>query len=443
MSAAASEVRGRRLEWVDAFKGIGILLVIVGHTSRIPEVTQWIYSFHMPLFFWLSGYLFHARPPRQFVRRKAFTLLVPYLFFGVVTWLFWALIENDYSDNPAAALPALQNLFVGKAGNVNNPSNAPLWFLLCLFMTECAFLFLFLGMQKLARKAFSGRDLSAIRSAERLRLTLILAACALLGVGGAMLIHAKLQRLPLTLDVVPVALAFMGMGYLSKEISQRVKAAHAVARWWDEFRLYTRLGLQLHSAATGRTRVIGAGRRVRFLHAALVGVVVPLTIAALVEVQLRGHGVHVDLANDVMRIPSVAYMAAVAMIFAGYLVTTTFHPRFLQYLGNASIVVLGVHDVAKHEFIEVIADATGLSKTAVRTTPLWVGVISVLILATSLIAYEFVQRVLPFVIGKKTAVRTTAKAARPSDGKAWIREHLQGYPLPSYHMPIVTQMQRI
>ena len=52
-----------RLEYLDAAKGLGILLVILGHIyAWNPNINRkilvtWIYSFHMPLFFILSGYL--------------------------------------------------------------------------------------------------------------------------------------------------------------------------------------------------------------------------------------------------------------------------------------------------------------------------------------------------------------------------------------------------
>lgn len=60
---------GPRLSWVDAAKGIGIFLVVVGHalramiSSNIMASTQttqfvdaWIYAFHMPLFFvWFNS----------------------------------------------------------------------------------------------------------------------------------------------------------------------------------------------------------------------------------------------------------------------------------------------------------------------------------------------------------------------------------------------------
>ena len=42
----------KREEWVDTLKGIGILLVIVGHTNS--PFFKYIYYFHMPLFFMIS-----------------------------------------------------------------------------------------------------------------------------------------------------------------------------------------------------------------------------------------------------------------------------------------------------------------------------------------------------------------------------------------------------
>lgn len=45
-----------RIEYIDQTKGIGILLVLIGHCS-LPLVGKFIYMFHMPLFYILSGVL--------------------------------------------------------------------------------------------------------------------------------------------------------------------------------------------------------------------------------------------------------------------------------------------------------------------------------------------------------------------------------------------------
>ncbi len=49
-------VERKRLMWLDAARGIGILLVLLGHTS--PSFGKFIYGFHMPLFFIISGFLY-------------------------------------------------------------------------------------------------------------------------------------------------------------------------------------------------------------------------------------------------------------------------------------------------------------------------------------------------------------------------------------------------
>ena len=80
-----------RLAYIDIARGIGIMLVVLGHTlaeanyhvqnSTVLFFGQLIYSFHMPLFFFLSGMFF--KPDVRFldlVKRRFDSLLKPYLF---------------------------------------------------------------------------------------------------------------------------------------------------------------------------------------------------------------------------------------------------------------------------------------------------------------------------------------------------------------------------
>ena len=94
--------RGSRLNWVDVAKGLGIVLVVVGHvirglvsadlmnwTATARFVDAWIYSFHMPLFFFLSG-LFLCRSARRdslldFVSDKARVIAYPYIVWSTIT----------------------------------------------------------------------------------------------------------------------------------------------------------------------------------------------------------------------------------------------------------------------------------------------------------------------------------------------------------------------
>lgn len=55
MVTMIKEQRGR-IEWVDIAKGIAIILMVIGHEVNNIDIHTAIFSFHMPLFFILSGY---------------------------------------------------------------------------------------------------------------------------------------------------------------------------------------------------------------------------------------------------------------------------------------------------------------------------------------------------------------------------------------------------
>lgn len=88
--------RSSRLTALDSLRGFGILLVVLGHASRSASLVSWIFSFHMPLFFIISGMLFHERQFLDSFKKKVTRLLIPYLFFGIVTFVYWALIERRF-----------------------------------------------------------------------------------------------------------------------------------------------------------------------------------------------------------------------------------------------------------------------------------------------------------------------------------------------------------
>ncbi|HIG2625646.1 TPA: acyltransferase family protein, partial [Klebsiella pneumoniae] len=84
-----------RETWVDYAKGIGIILVVFGHANRglyssgiyiSPEIYHYldnvIYSFHMPLFFFLSGLFFVSsiknRSKKVFLWSKFKNVIYPY-----------------------------------------------------------------------------------------------------------------------------------------------------------------------------------------------------------------------------------------------------------------------------------------------------------------------------------------------------------------------------
>ena len=91
----------KRLDYLDMTKGLGMILVLVGHlqgdsiftfSPYIQPLCAFIFSFHMPMFFFLSG-IFLSAPNADSPKDKAFwvyiwkktkRLLAMYcLFFGI------------------------------------------------------------------------------------------------------------------------------------------------------------------------------------------------------------------------------------------------------------------------------------------------------------------------------------------------------------------------
>lgn len=78
-----ASISSKRIAYLDVAKGIGILLVILGHNyvkASLPGMGRFIYSFHLPFFFMLSGIFFNPNY-HLFVlfKRRFATLLRPYI----------------------------------------------------------------------------------------------------------------------------------------------------------------------------------------------------------------------------------------------------------------------------------------------------------------------------------------------------------------------------
>ena len=145
--------RAKRLGWLDAAKGLGIILVVYGHQLRAQIITgkidpAWhasiqdsmIYSFHMPMFFFISGITidqsFRKVSPSQFIRSRLITLVYPYLLWSLIS-LILVTIGQDYLNH---------HMNVGDVTTLLWKPVFQYWFLYVLFL--CQLLAFFVGMRK-------------------------------------------------------------------------------------------------------------------------------------------------------------------------------------------------------------------------------------------------------------------------------------------------------
>lgn len=145
-----------RESWVDYAKGIGIILVVFGHVNRglyssgiylsegiYKTIDNFIYSFHMPLFFFLSGLFFlqsiNRRGRKDFIISKIDTIVYPYIVWSLLQGCVEVLL-SQYT-NSKTSINSVLSLFT--------EPRAQFWFLYALFMV---FAFLAIIYNK---KAFS------------------------------------------------------------------------------------------------------------------------------------------------------------------------------------------------------------------------------------------------------------------------------------------------
>ena len=128
-------------------KGIGIILVVLGHTTHNDELGSWIYHFHMPLFFFLSGVFFS--PTIQGLVKRVRQILIPYLIFGVLSFIYWRFAEMRFRPLPEN-FDANMHFFDLFWQTEQFRFNVPLWFLPCLMIVQSVgtVLFRFIKNQK-------------------------------------------------------------------------------------------------------------------------------------------------------------------------------------------------------------------------------------------------------------------------------------------------------
>ena len=76
----------KRLEYVDAAKGIGMLLIVLGHiSSSWGIISNWGSYFKISIFYVISGYMQFKSKKELCIAKKAKSILIPYVFFSVIS----------------------------------------------------------------------------------------------------------------------------------------------------------------------------------------------------------------------------------------------------------------------------------------------------------------------------------------------------------------------
>lgn len=209
VSLPKNEVSAKpRLGWVDSLRAVAMVAIVFGHVEGVPEWVNLVtYSFHVPMFFMLSGAL--ARPGKfqtwgACVAHQVRYILLLYFLLSYVCVPLWYVNWKVLDDSDIKMGELLLSPLVANGQILGMPNNA-LWFLPVLFLTAV------IGWWFL-------RLLS-----RRIDLMMV-AILALLGLAAGLSKYHSHYELPWHLDVVPIALFYYLLGFLlmqpAKSLSQ-------------------------------------------------------------------------------------------------------------------------------------------------------------------------------------------------------------------------------
>ena len=197
----------QRMDYIDTLKGIGILFVVYAHVNYAPLPLSLIYSFHMPLFFLISGMLFRGGRYGKFsvfLRRRFATLILPYLVFSLASMAFVFGVERCFPHlfeiSREDYISYLWQILLAQGSK--GVLNVPLWFVPCLFAVEILYYFL-----------------SKLEISLRIPVCMVLAGLGWLLESGLLAFDNTV--LPWTLDSALYALSFYAAGNMAGPLVKR------------------------------------------------------------------------------------------------------------------------------------------------------------------------------------------------------------------------------
>lgn len=203
----SSAQKNKRVEYVDVAKAIAIFLVVLGHPRPVEDygsLEQFLYAFHMPLFFMLSGIFLKQKNHYDvqtwlgFLKKNLLGLFVPYIV--------WAAIYMPFS------YVNLSKVLYGSWAVLRNTETlSSLWFLPVLFLART---YLEAMMHLSWKFHWDARKVAIV--------------CTLLFfVVGMVIPHNNGEDgigMPWGFDIAFVAAAFMLLGYLGKPYLEKLAA---------------------------------------------------------------------------------------------------------------------------------------------------------------------------------------------------------------------------
>jgi len=135
-------MKTERIHWIDIAKGIGIIFIIYAHMLGGSDFRHLFYSFHIPLFLFLSGVVYDHKKYTSFfifLKKSAKGLLLPYFIFAFISYILWLITLKTDNLFSSEITKQFLSIFYANSNNGLMAFNNILWFLPALFVTRLLF----------------------------------------------------------------------------------------------------------------------------------------------------------------------------------------------------------------------------------------------------------------------------------------------------------------
>lgn len=143
----------KRIGFIDISRAFAIIFIVLGHTlvhsDNCEGIFKLLYSFHVMLFFIISGYTFKIKNNDNFLiflKNKFFRLMIPYFIWAIIFLipyiLFGREVQESIGSNSSFNIKIqLFNILYGNGNSSALKQNSSLWFLPVLFSMEIIYYF--------------------------------------------------------------------------------------------------------------------------------------------------------------------------------------------------------------------------------------------------------------------------------------------------------------
>lgn len=302
-----------RTHYIDVLKGIGILFVLFGHMNN-QIWTGYLYSFHMAIFFFISGLLINLEKYstfKLFFFSRIKQLYIPYVIFYLLIYVYWLAVERPLRSVDVPPFDAFVGLFWGSDNMYWIFPAGVLWFVICLFSLEV----LFVGVIKFVKGIY-----------------LQLAVLVGLTVLGIVMARQDWYVLPFSLNNALLSIPFLAVGYIMRNILFSSKYNHETIKKASQFLLYPFL-----------------------------------IISVILFPEICEIGKETDISY--LKFPreyefySVPFISIFLWLFISILIG---HSRFIEYLGRNTLPLLAIHPQIARLCLFMANYLWGLSKNTIK-----------------------------------------------------------------------------